>query len=559
MSQVLSLLARRRVIGPLAAVIIIATGALVWTGYRAVSQWERAASEVASRRAESAVNLLVSALVRDMRGAQQRILANAERDGLVPGKAVELLHPIASAFARYPYTDAFFSWREGAPPDTVLLYGRAERRPIWLTAYDGQKMFPVVVGSDRGIAASLMTRVARDAAQGRRYSIFDMVIGGVPSQVVAQISYTDTIRERPTAVFGFIVNLQWTRAHYFADMAQQISTIEGDTRDLTLTLIDETGHPVLGSTADAEASPVTARRSLSVGFFEPLAVSVDPPADLTPRTWTAYVQAGNDPSLAAAERGARRTLLVSAVMAAVLTGALALAWQAGRSNARLAEMRSDFVSAVTHELKTPIANLRALNETIASERSTMELSREYSAMGVREAVRLTRLVDNLLAYARITDVASAYYFERVELAAIVERSVREFSANLTHGGFAVDVDIPERLPAVCADATALNLMLNNLVDNAIRYSTDRRHLRIAAAASGTTVLLTVSDQGVGIPADEIPRVTRKLSRGRGSAAGGSAPGVALGDRIVHDHRGTLTIESRLGVGTSVAITLPVAS
>ena len=169
-------------------------------------------------------------------------------------------------------------------------------------------------------------------------------------------------------------------------------------------------------------------------------------------------------------------------MAAVLTGALVLAWQAGRANAALAEMRSDFVSAVTHELKTPIANLRALNETIASERSTMEMSREYSQMGIREAVRLSRLVDNLLAYARITDVASAYDFEPVDIPAIVERSVREFSANLTHGGFSVDVDLPDGLPAVRADATALSLMLNNVVDNAIRYSQERRRIRISASS-----------------------------------------------------------------------------
>jgi two-component system phosphate regulon sensor histidine kinase PhoR len=188
----------------------------------------------------------------------------------------------------------------------------------------------------------------------------------------------------------------------------------------------------------------------------------------------------------------------------------------------------------------------------------MELSREYSQMGVREAVRLSRLVDNLLAYARITDVASAYDFEPVEIPAVVERSVREFSANLTHGGFSVDIDLPEKLPAVRADATALNLMLNNLMDNAIRYSSERRHLRISATTDRRTVTLVVADQGQGIAAEDIPRVTRRFARGRGSAAGGSGLGLAIVDRVVHDHGGTLRIDSVVGQGTSVAITLPVA-
>ena len=143
MSGVLTLLARRRVIGPLAAVIVARdSGAASGPGARAVTEWERAAAEVASRRAESAVSLLVSALVRDMRGAQQRVLGAAEREALPEGKAVDLLHPIASAFARYPYADAFFSWRASPTPESVVFYGRAERRPAWLTAYDGQKAFP---------------------------------------------------------------------------------------------------------------------------------------------------------------------------------------------------------------------------------------------------------------------------------------------------------------------------------------------------------------------------------------------------------------------------------
>lgn len=559
MSGVLTLIGRRRFIGPLAGVIVVATAALVWTGYRAVSEWERAAAEVASRRAESAVNLLASALLRDMRGAQQRVLGNAERDGLLQGKAVDLLHPIASAFARYPYADAFFSWRGTPAAPSVVFYGRAERRPAWLTAYDGQKTFPVIVGSEPGLAASLIARISKDVAQGRRYAIFDTTVDGHPSQIVALIAYTDPIRQQPAAVLGFIVNLDWTRSHYFAEIASQLANVDGDVSGLQLALVDDAGVAVLGHTDDPGTAPLTARRDLAVGFFDPTTVAVDPPKDLAIRTWTAAVWADGDPTLLAAGRGARRTLLVSSVMAAVLTGALVLTWQAGRANAALAEMRSDFVSAVTHELKAPIANLRALNETIASERSTMEMSREYSKMGIREAVRLTRLVDNLLAYARITDVANAYQFEAVELAAVVEQSVREFSPNLTQGQFEVDVDLPEKLPAVRADATALNLMLNNLVDNAIRYSTTIRSLHIAATAAGRFVTLMVTDKGIGIPPDDIPRVTRKFSRGRGSAVGGSGLGLAIVDRIVHDHGGSLRIDSHVGAGTSVVIALPVAN
>ncbi len=190
--------------------------------------------------------------------------------------------------------------------------------------------------------------------------------------------------------------------------------------------------------------------------------------------------------------------------------------------------------------------MRAINETLSSGRTTPEMTREYAQMGLREANRLTRLIDNLLAYARITDVADLYAFEPVALEAIVDRSLREFTPHLTEEGFEVR-----------ADPTALDLMLNNLLDNAIRYSRERRHVTVAARRSGESVVLSVTDQGVGIPASEIGSVTRKFFRGRHAVAGGSGLGLAIVDRIVSDHGGVLEITSVAGAGTTVAVTLPV--
>jgi two-component system phosphate regulon sensor histidine kinase PhoR len=246
-------------------------------------------------------------------------------------------------------------------------------------------------------------------------------------------------------------------------------------------------------------------------------------------------------------------------MALALTIALWLSLEAGRASETLSDMRADFVSAVTHELKTPIANMRAIHETLAAGRVTQEKSREYAEMGIRETNRLSRLIDNLLAYARITDVADAYAFEPVALETIVDRSVKEFASNLAHGDFDVHVDIPEALPPVKADPTALNLMLNNLLDNAIRYSKDRRHVTIAGRAQKNGVTLEVTDKGVGIPEEDLQRVTRKFWRGHVSHAGGSGLGLAIVDRIVADHGGKLEIHSGVGVGTTVLVTLPVAA
>jgi signal transduction histidine kinase len=536
----------------LVAAVCASAAVLVWIGYRAISEWEQAAGQVASRRADAAVNLLVAALARDMRGVQQLMLTSEDRDDTT-SDVTDIIRPIGSALTRYQYPEVFFAWRDPTTADAVRFYSRPERRPAWLTSASGEHMFPVVSGHEPAMARRLLSRVNKDCAEGRRFSVFDLDAGS-PYQVVALVSYVDPIREQPASVIGFMVNLNWTRDHYFADLVSEVARIEGSDHAIEFSVVDEANHPVVGP---GGAGPFTGRRqTFPLTFFDPLLVAADPPTDLQVKSWTVSANPVHDPTLAAAESGARRTLAVGAVMAFALAIGLWLSLEAGRASQTLMDMRADFVSAVTHELKTPIANMRAIQETLASGRIAPETSREYAEMGIREATRLTRLVDNLLAYARVTDAAHAYVFERVSLEAIVDRSIKEFAPNLAHGDFDVNVDMPEGLPMVKADPTALNLMLNNLIDNAIRYSKERHHLTIAGRSQNGAVILEVTDKGVGIPEEDLERVTRKFWRGPESHAGGSGLGLAIVDRIVADHGGKLDIRSTVGVGTSVVVTLP---
>ncbi len=128
-------------------------------------------------------------------------------------------------------------------------------------------------------------------------------------------------------------------------------------------------------------------------------------------------------------------------------------------------MRSDFVSSVTHELKTPLANIRAMADTLARRPIGGETVRDYAELLMQEARRLTRLVDNLLAYARVTDVTEMYSFEPIAPAELVDDVLQNFRHPLSEREFKVEVDMPVDLPLVRADRTAMMLTLDNLVDN----------------------------------------------------------------------------------------------
>jgi two-component system phosphate regulon sensor histidine kinase PhoR len=169
---------------------------------------------------------------------------------------------------------------------------------------------------------------------------------------------------------------------------------------------------------------------------------------------------------------------------------------------------------------------------------------------------LTRLVDNLLAYAQVTDITEVYAFERQVPADLIEDVLRGFQHQLSDGGFEVVVDVPAELPLIRVDRTSMRLALDNLIDNAIRYAGDRRWIGISAESGDNCVTIEVEDHGIGIPADDLPLVQKKFVRGRLASPGGNGLGLALVARIVKDHGGRFDIASTFGRGTTVRLQLP---
>ena len=193
-------------------------------------------------------------------------------------------------------------------------------------------------------------------------------------------------------------------------------------------MLDERGTRVAG--ADAPAGGGTVRRSFPLLFLDPLLVASDPPLDLPVHEWAVNVAVESDAALATAIGIANRALAVAAFAAAALTLGLVLSVRAARASAELSAMRSDFVSTVTHELKTPIATIRAIGDTIVSGRATGPVLLECAHLVVQESKRLTRLVDNLLAYSRITDITEAYLFEPTEVSELLGAVVQGFAWQL---------------------------------------------------------------------------------------------------------------------------------
>ena len=538
----------------LAALIGCGIALLAWFGYRATDEWQRSSALLVDRRADDIADMLTTALGRDMRAVQASVLDGREWTATFVTAPYEVIDVVASAYARYPYPEVFFGWQsDGA---AGVFFARSERLPSWLPSAGGGRQYPVEIVTSPAIATRLLTRIEQDTRSRRTHSVFDMDIEGTTYQVIARPVYTAADRESATGGLAILVNLDWVRSHYFSAITSQVARIAGAGEGIVTTIVDDQGRAIPGLPEPRPEEPVK-KRTFPVTFFDPMLIALNPPHDLARRTWTVHVSAAGEPTLALAASGARRTLVVIASGAVALALGLLITTRAARAMATVFEMRSDFVSTVTHELKTPVQVIRSIGETISRGRvSSGERLQEYAQLLVQEGHRLSRLIDNLLAYSRVTDVTQLYSFQPEDSGEIVTEALRGFHRLVSDGGFQVQVDMPEERPRVLADRTSIVLAMDNLIDNAMRYSGSSRALDIRVQARDGKVDFSVRDNGEGIAEDELGRVQQRFARGRSHHGHGSGLGLAIVSRIVSDHGGTLRLESVKGAGTTATISLP---
>jgi signal transduction histidine kinase len=533
----------------LAAAVCLGIATLLGFGYRATREWQRSSGMLVERDTAENADRIVTALGRDMQGAQSRVLANRDWGALSIESLTDTSDQVATAFARYPYPESFFSWGDAGDPDMVF-FNRANRYPSWMPQRDEPHRFPVVVVRNPDGAGALRSRIDAFGKSRYRYVGFNTTLAGQPYQVIARLAYADTLDERLQSVIGFTVNLGWVRGSYFPDILSQVMN-RGSRLDIAV--LDDQGHSLLG----AQNMQGAMTREFPLLFLDQSTSRVAL-APGTVQMWKIAARPNPDSALLGAAQGADETLLVVGAAALALGVGLILAIRAVRAGVALTAMRSEFVSSVTHELKMPLANILAMADTLARRPIAAAQIRTYAEYLMQEAKRLTRLVDNLLAYSRITDVTNIYSFEPIAPAELVDDVLQSFRRPIAEREFTVDVDIPVDLPLVRADRAAMILALDNVFDNAIRYSADRGSIKVTASQTAAMVFLEVKDRGAGIPPDELPLVRRKFVRGRVTRSNGSGLGLAIVSRIVADHDGTFALESEYGVGSTARVGLPVA-
>jgi two-component system phosphate regulon sensor histidine kinase PhoR len=232
---------------------------------------------------------------------------------------------------------------------------------------------------------------------------------------------------------------------------------------------------------------------------------------------------------------------------------------------RTERVRVDFVANASHELRTPLSTILGYAETLAEEGEQPEELRTRFGSTIREeAQRMLRIIEDLMSLSRIEADRFLAPADEVPIDDVIETAVA--SAGHARNGNQCEfvVDIPGDLPKVRGDRAQLEQVFDNLIGNAVRYGCDgsRSKVEVGAKRDGSSIAVSVTDHGPGIPREHLPRVTERFYRveaARSRESGGTGLGLAIVKHIVERHRGTLEIKSVLGEGTSVTVKLPAAA
>jgi signal transduction histidine kinase len=284
------------------------------------------------------------------------------------------------------------------------------------------------------------------------------------------------------------------------------------------------------------------------------------PASETGLPWTVVVANADPPAALVQFDGRRRLLLVGLGLLTVLVAAGSyFIWRVIARELAAARLQSDFVSAVSHEFRTPLTSLRQFNELLSDDEDLpKEQRRTFYAAQMRATYRLQRLVESLLDFGRMEAGAHPYRHDRVDADVLVQKAVEEFRREVDSKRLVIRCKATQI--QVDADAEALSRALWNLLDNAVKYSGESGIIAIQAERRGNLVAISVSDQGPGIPRDEQRDIFRKFVRGAYAQANhirGTGIGLSMVRHIVEAHGGTIELASAPGTGSTFTILLPV--
>jgi signal transduction histidine kinase len=316
-------------------------------------------------------------------------------------------------------------------------------------------------------------------------------------------------------------------------------------RDVIVRIADSNGHPLT-------ATNIHAREPVAQKSLKPFGL-----------TWTVQVFLLDDEIIARDLQEQFRNYLTIVVCAVLMIIAIAAgaAWTLSRQ-IDLRELRTTAVATVAHELRTPLASMRMLVDTLREGRVRgEEATREYLDLIASENERLSRLAEDFLTFSRLERGKQHLQLAPVAPRTVAEQAVAGLRPRLSAPGCNFVLDVPGDLPPVRADRDALASVLANFIDNALKYTREDKRISLWVRAARDAIVFAVTDNGIGLSRSQIRRIFKpfhqiddRLAR-QGEGAG---LGLAIVAKLVALHHGKIHVESELDHGSTFSVRIPLA-
>jgi signal transduction histidine kinase len=225
------------------------------------------------------------------------------------------------------------------------------------------------------------------------------------------------------------------------------------------------------------------------------------------------------------------------------------------------KIKSDFVSSVSHEFKTPLTSIKTLTERLMAGKvkDQAKMNRYFSVIS-QDTDKLTRLVGNILDFAKIEEGKKEYDFEETDMSKWLDQTIKNFRKENLQREIKIHARIPADIPYLKIDKNALAMVINNLLDNAIRASMKKKEIEVIVNKEKNNLIIKVKDYGIGIPHGELDKIFEKFYQGSNAirlSTKGTGLGLTLVRHTIEAHGGEVLVESKVNQGSTFTLLLPI--
>ena len=547
-----------RLAAGLAIVVAIPMAVLFYFQFRSLHDIEKTSTIVLRQLSSDTADSLVETVEAYLNRPYFNVLLRLPQARVEPLDLPFIDPVMRDALVESPYITSFFVWSERGPHGNQWL--AYDQQSIALPGSDSEARFR----EDKVFGATLLPRLRQLVKTRMAIVAFTEVINGRKYYVQGQMRFESPARERMTSVVGFAVDAERLQAEFIpALLRDRIANVQQPVGfpSLEAAVLAEDGTRIFESDPSRSDDMPVDERSFAVIFFDKELTAFAAPYEQQREIWglrTGYGQQSIPEIISASTRPQMALMVVLAV--AMSLGVFLVAGAAARE-VRVAELKSNFVASVSHDLKTPLALIQLFAETLELGRvRTPERAQEYYRIINGEAKKLTRLIENILDFSRMEAGLRPYRMEPADLSEVVTRVLARMETQFSQGNFVVQTDIATSLPRVLADEGATEQAIENLLANAIKYSGEAKRIEVRAARNGGHVEISVTDHGIGISRREQARIFRKfyrVQRELGGGPQGTGLGLAIVDHTMRGHGGFVRVSSEPQEGSTFTLHFPI--